>query len=43
MYKIILVVLVFVTSCTVGPNYNEPDVYEDMQIAQALKLNNTNL
>lgn len=44
MRKILLLSASFIiTACTVGPNYVEPKIYEDKQISQALKLNNTNL
>ncbi len=44
MHKFLLLsVSAIITSCTVGPKYFEPKVYEDKQIAEALKLNNTDL
>ncbi len=44
MRKILILSVSFlITSCTVGPDYIEPMVYEDKQISQALKLNNTDL
>ncbi|MBQ7303907.1 MAG: TolC family protein [Alphaproteobacteria bacterium] len=44
MHKILLLSVSFIiTSCTVGPNYVEPKIYEDKQISQSLRLNNTDL
>ncbi len=44
MHKILLLSVSFlVISCTVGPDYTEPEIYEDKQISEALKLNNTDL
>ena len=44
MRKILLLsVSILIVSCTVGPNYVKPEIYEDKQIAEALKLNNANL
>lgn len=31
--------LLFISACTVGPDYTEPAIYEDEQIAQSLRLN----
>ena len=44
MRKILLLsISILIASCTVGPNYVKPEIYEDKQIAEALKLNNANL
>lgn len=40
---LLLSVSLIVVSCTVGPNYVEPKIYEDKQISEALKLNGTDL
>ncbi|MBQ8870418.1 MAG: TolC family protein [Alphaproteobacteria bacterium] len=44
MRKVLLLsVSILIVSCTVGPDYTEPEIYEDKQISEALKLNNTDL
>lgn len=44
MRKMLMLSVSFlITSCTVGPDYIEPTVYEDKQIKEALKLSNTDL
>ena len=43
MHKIILCFLVFVISCTVGPDYHQKDAFEDTQVAQNLQLRGTSL
>ena len=44
MRKILLLPVCFhIASCTVGPDYVEPQIYEDKQIAQSLMLNNADL
>lgn len=40
---LMLSVSFIICSCTVGPDYVEPKIYEDTQIAENLKLNNINL
>lgn len=41
MYKYVLLsFVVWLASCTVGPDYTRPEFYEDKQIAQSLHLNN---
>ena len=40
MRKILLLsVSAIISACTVGPDYKEPTIYEDKQIAESLKLN----
>lgn len=34
----ICLLLIFTAACTVGPDYESPQIYEDMQISQSLKL-----
>lgn len=42
MFKLILLSSVFtLASCTVGPDYNRPDLYDDAQIAHSLRLQNS--
>ena len=41
--KHLYLLLVFITACTVGPNYKEPQIYEDKQIKQSLKLNGSSI
>ena len=44
MRKILLLsVSAIISSCTVGPDYKEPTIYEDKQIAEVLQLHNTDL
>ncbi|MBQ7659442.1 MAG: TolC family protein [Alphaproteobacteria bacterium] len=43
MLKILIFVVLFVSGCTVGPDFEKKDVYEDVQIAQSLKLNGCGL
>ena len=44
MRKILLLsVSAIISSCTVGPDYKEPTIYEDKQIAESLQLHNTDL
>ena len=44
MRKILLLsVSAIISACTVGPDYKEPAIYEDKQIAEALQLHNTDL
>lgn len=39
MFRIVLMSsVVLLASCTVGPDYKRPDLYEDRQVAQSLKL-----
>lgn len=35
--------VILLAGCTVGPDYDRPEVYEDLQIAQSLKLTGKNL
>lgn len=37
--KHLYLLLFFITACTVGPDYKEPQIYKDEQIKQSLKLN----
>lgn len=37
--KYILMILFFVCACTVGPDYEKPNTYEDSQIIKALQIN----
>lgn len=39
--KHILISLFWVCACTVGPDYEKPNTYEDSQIVKALQINNT--
>ena len=44
MRKILLLsVSAIISACTVGPDYKEPAIYEDKQIAEVLQLHNTDL
>ncbi len=44
MRKILLLsVSAIISSCTVGPDYKEPTIYEDKQIAEVLQLHNIDL
>lgn len=41
--KHLYLLLVFISACTVGPDYKEPQIYEDEQIKLSLKLNGSNV
>lgn len=41
--KHLYLLLVFISACTVGPDYKEPQIYKDEQIAQSLKLSGNNI
>ncbi len=43
MRKWLFVLSCFLSACTVGPNYEKKDVFEDAQIAESLKLHGTKL
>lgn len=43
MNKLKLFFVLFLLSCTVGPDYQKKDVYEDSQIAESLKLTGKDL
>ena len=43
MHSLLFILCIIISSCSVGPDYEEPQIYEDAQISQALKLNNNNL
>lgn len=43
MRNILIFVVLFLGGCTVGPDFEKKDVYEDVQIAQSLKLNGCGL
>ena len=43
MPKILLMTILFLSACSVGPDYQKKDVFEDQQIAENLKLKGTSL
>ena len=43
MRKILLMTILFLSACSVGPDYQKKDVFEDQQIAENLKLKGTSL
>ncbi len=43
MPKILLMTILFLSACSVGPDYQKKDVFEDRQIAENLKLKGTSL